>query len=198
MKKVKICGLSKPEDIAIVNRFRPDYCGFIINFPKSHRNVSILELEHLTQLLDASIPAVGVFVNQPVSLVAELLNRRIIDIVQLHGAEDSAYIDHLRSMTTAPIWRAFQIKTAADLSSAAECNADFVLLDAGQGCGQAFDWSLLSDFHRPYALAGGLSMENVHRALSTTATLLDVSGGVETNKRKDAHKIEQFIQSVRS
>ncbi len=197
MKKVKICGLKRPEDIELVNRYKPDYCGFIINFPKSHRNLSPERVRELKQGLSKEIKAVGVFVNQPVEVLAELLEEGTIDIAQLHGTEDRAYIDKLRSLTDKTIWQAFQIRSEDDIMKAMASEADFVLLDAGQGSGEVFDWSGLKLVTRPFGLAGGLKAENLPEALTTEAVLLDVSGGVETEKFKDEEKVRNFIEEVR-
>lgn len=196
-KLVKICGLKRQIDIEYVNKCKPDFVGFIINFPKSHRNLKPEQVKELTQELDKGITKVGVFVNQPVELVAELLNTNVIDIVQLHGKEDNDYIEQLRQMTTNKIWQAIIVRQEDDLAKAEASKADLVLLDAGQGSGQVFDWTLLAKLNRKFALAGGLNLENLQDALHTDAVLLDVSGGVETDNFKDLEKIQKFINTIR-
>lgn len=198
MKKVKICGLFGEEDIEIVNRVKPDYCGFVINFPKSHRNVSPETVKILRSALCDAVTPVGVFVNQPAEFVAKLLNDRAISVAQLHGDEDENYLATLRKLTGKPIWQAFRVRSDADLERATASSADFVLLDAGQGEGKVFDWSKLSGFPRIFGLAGGLQSSNLDDALKTGAALLDVSGGVETEKRKDAKKITEFVEKIRN
>ena len=74
--------------------------------------------------------------------------------------------------------------------------ADLVLLDAGQGTGQAFDWALLSGITRPFALAGGLNPENIPAAMQTGAILLDVSSGAETDRKKDPQKIQTIVRMI--
>ncbi|MGM9522471.1 MAG: phosphoribosylanthranilate isomerase [Oscillospiraceae bacterium] len=197
MTRVKICGLSRPPDIEAVNRIRPDYCGFVIDFPKSRRNVSPETASALRAGLSTDIVPVGVFVDKPVEAVAELLNAGIISVAQLHGGEDSSYIASLRRLASGTVWQAFQIRTREDAARAAESAADFVLLDAGQGAGKAFDWELIDGFPRPFGLAGGLNIENLPGALCTRAALLDVSGGVETGGVKDPAKIAAFVAAVR-
>ena len=195
--KVKICGLSRPEDIAAVNTARPDYCGFIVHVPKSRRNVSADTLRALrADLADGIIP-VGVFVNEPVESVADLLESGVLSIAQLHGQEDDAYIAALRARASRPIWQAFQVKSAADIERANRSLADFILLDAGAGGGTAFDWTLLDGVTRPFALAGGLNEHNLSAALQTRATLLDLSSGVETDGYKDFHKIQTVVQTIK-
>ncbi len=198
MKKIKICGLSRPVDIETINLVKPEYCGFIINFPKSRRNVSPEKLRELRSGLSSEVTPVGVFVDQPPEMIAELLNSGVISVAQLHGKEDMEYIARLRKLTIHPIWQAFQIHSKSDVSQAVQSQADLVLLDAGQGEGKSFDWDLLDGFPRDFALAGGLNLENLPDALKTEACLLDVSGGVESDGVKDPEKIRSFIDYVRS
>ena len=96
MVKIKICGLSRPEDIEYVNDGRPDFCGFIIQVPASRRNVTVEQLRRLRESLSERIRAVGVFVNADPALPEALLKEGVIDIAQLHGQEDEAYIERLR------------------------------------------------------------------------------------------------------
>ena len=200
MKKIKICGLFRDEDIQAVNLSKPDFAGFIINFPKSHRNLSLEKLEMLTNQLSSDVKAVGVTVDQPVQMVAELINKKIIDISQLHGHEDNEYIQNLKELIPAgtPIWQAIQIKSLEDVARANRSLADFIILDAGQGAGVTFDWSVLDGIDREYGLAGGINTDNIDKALKTRATLIDVSGGAETEKLKDPSKIHMIIERVRS
>lgn len=195
--KVKICGLRRPEDIAAVNAAQPDYCGFIVNYPKSRRSVSWDELPRLSALLSPQIVPVGVFVNQSTALIAELLQSGIISVAQLHGREGNAEIDALRGQTGAPVWKAFQVHSPADIEQASRSHADLVLLDAGQGGGTVFDWSLLEGMERPFALAGGLTVENIPKALRTNAVLLDVSSGAETGGQKDPQKIQTIVSMIK-
>lgn len=197
VKKIKICGLKRPEDIDYVNRLNPDYIGFIINFPSSHRSLSPLEVAALKSKLSKDITPVGVFVDEKVQVVAELLNSGIIETAQLHGKEDADYIRALRKLTEKTIWQAFQIKSEEDVNRANESPADFVILDAGQGSGKAFNWVLLEKIGRPFGLAGGLNIDNLPEALKTKAALLDVSGGVETEKKKDFEKMKTFLEAAR-
>lgn len=196
--QVKICGLSRLVDIDIVNEERPDYCGFIINYPKSKRSLSPEDLSPLLARLGSHISPVGVFVDQPLDLVAGILNRTKIAVAQLHGKEDNEYIARLRLKTSKPIWQAFEVTGIEDIDRAVNSQADLVLLDAGKGAGLAFDWTLLEGFPRPFALAGGLRLDKLERALRTGASLLDVSSGVESGGKKDPEKVKSFVNLVRS
>ena len=96
MSRIKICGLRRPEDIAAVNEARPDYCGFIVEYPKSRRSIDRATLRELVRGLREKIVPVGVFVNAPKELVAELLEEGTIQIAQLHGQESQEYIQELK------------------------------------------------------------------------------------------------------
>jgi phosphoribosylanthranilate isomerase len=197
--KIKICGLSRPCDIQYVNEAKPDYCGFIVNFPKSHRNVSPDTVRALVANLDPAITPVGVFVNQPVEEVAALLRDGTVKVAQLHGSEDDAYIASLRAMVPGcEIWRAFKVRTPEDVAAANSSPADLVLLDNGAGTGETFDWSLTSLCTRPFLLAGGLTPENLAQALTQARPLgADLSSGVETDKVKDRTKVLAAVKAVR-
>ena len=198
MTKIKICGLFRPCDIEAVNAARPDYCGFIINFPKSHRNVSPDQVRALRAGLAEGITPVGVFVNQPVEEMAALLNDGTISIAQLHGQEDEACIAALRAATGGkPVWKAFKIRSEADVAAARASSADLVILDNGYGTGQVFDWSLAGGIDRPFLLAGALTPENIQDAITQLHPFgLDISSGVETEKKKDPQKILAAVQAA--
>ena len=206
MTKIKLCGLTRPCDIEAANAIKPDYIGFVFA-PKSKRYVSPKNAAILRKKLDPTILAVGVFVNEEPETVADLLRRNIIDIAQLHGSEDEAYIRRLRRLTDRPVMKAFRIETPSDLERAQNCSADLILLDSGSGgTGTVFDWKLLSSgdtntriFSRPYFLAGGLTSENVRQAISCLSPYaVDISSGIETNGKKDASKMAALVQAVRS
>lgn len=199
MTKIKICGLFRPCDIEYVNAARPDWCGFIINFPKSHRNCAPDQVRALRRGLDSAVTPVGVFVDQPVEAVAELLNDGTISVAQLHGHEDAAYIAALRAAAPGrPVWKAFKVRGPEDLTAANASPADLVILDNGYGTGETFDWSLAGGVTRPYLLAGGLTPENIPDAIRRLHPYgLDISSGVETEKKKDFVKIQAAVAAAR-
>jgi phosphoribosylanthranilate isomerase len=196
--KIKLCGMFRQEDIAAVNEARPDFCGFIVDFPRSKRNVSPERAEELASGLDAAIQPVGVFVDEPVEAVARLA-KSFLSVVQLHGHEDEEYIRELRKLVDIPIWQAFKVRSAEDLSAARKSTADRVLLDSGAGSGRTFDWALLSDIGRPYVLAGGLGPENVAGAVELLHPwAVDMSSGIESDGVKDPAKMRAAVAAVRS
>ena len=197
MTKIKLCGLSRPCDIEMVNALNPEYIGFVFT-PKSKRYVSPEKASELKKLLSPSIKAAGVFVNAPQNEILELVHSGIIDIIQLHGTEDAAYIRQLRELTDAPIIQAFRMKTEADIFLAKQSSADYILLDSGAGTGMTFNWQLIQDVKRPYFLAGGLNPDNVRNAIQKlTPFAVDVSSGIETEGFKDKEKMTAFVTTVR-
>lgn len=204
MLKVKICGLTRTEDIAAVNAAKPDYIGFV--FAQSRRRVSPEAAKELRALLNPAICAVGVFVNERAGEVAGLVRDGVIDAVQLHGDEDAAYIRALRDLLPreTPVIKAVRVRDAAQILRADALPCNYLLLDtydpaAVGGVGKTFDWRLVPSGIKPYFLAGGLSCENVARAARACAPCcVDVSGGVETEGKKDAGKIERFVRLARS
>lgn len=207
MTKIKICGLSRREDIESVNMVSPDYIGFIMGFPKSHRNITIERAKTLRAGLKEGIQVVGVFVDAEISMIVDACAQKVIDVIQLHGREDIRYIERLKAVLAsvevqAKIIKAIQVKSKEDLTLIKEVPADMILLDAGMGDGKLFSqeqMELLKSVNRDYFLAGGLNPENVSELLESLHPFgVDVSSGVETEKKKDRKKIRRFVQNVRN
>lgn len=196
MTRIKMCGLRRAEDIAAANELKPDYVGFVF-FPGSRRYIPPEEARKLRAALLPGIRPVGVFVDEKPETVAALLEEGIVDMAQLHGHEDEAYLARLRRLTAAPLIRAFRVREIGDIGQAEASSADAVLLDAGAGDGKTFDWGLLRDMGRPYFLAGGLDPGNVAFAVRELHPFaVDVSSGIETDGFKDIVKMRAFIQAV--
>ena len=197
MTKIKLCGLTRPEDIRTANTLKPEFIGFVFA-PQSKRYISPRQARELNALLSPQIRAVGVFVDEEIETVAQLLNDGIIDLAQLHGSEDDVYLQKLRARTDKPILQAFRITSEQDVQQAEHSPANHILLDAGAGTGTVFDWSLLRQIRRPYFLAGGLGPDNVERALELLHPYgVDVSSGIETDGVKDPEKMAAFVAAVR-
>jgi phosphoribosylanthranilate isomerase len=205
--RVKMCGLFRDEDISYANEVKPDYIGFVF-YPKSHRYVSVEKAQSLKARLDPEIKAVGVFVDSDISFIKELVAKNIIDIVQLHGHEDSNYIHELRKSIDNPdiyIIQAIVIKNETDILRLPqndfmdnEFSADYYLVDSGMGSGSSFNWDLLKEHNGKIFLAGGLNTENIAKALSTVKPFaVDVSSGIETDRIKDFDKMKKFISLVK-
>ena len=196
MTKIKLCGLSRRCDIEAANALMPDYVGFVFA-EGSKRRVTPAQARALKNALSPRIRAVGVFVDEAPETVAGLLADGTVEIAQLHGREDEAWLARLRRLTAAPVIRAFRVRGAADIRRAEASRADAVLLDAGAGEGKTFDWELLREMGRPYFLAGGLNPGNVASAVRALRPYaVDVSTGIETDGRKDIVKMRAFMQAV--
>lgn len=196
--KIKICGLSREEDMEYANQITPDYIGFVFWEP-SRRYVTHERAAELRRLLKPEIPAVGVFVDAPPEEIGSLLEEGVIDMAQLHGSETEEDIRYLQAVTGKPVIKAVKVKSRFDVEAWLDSQADYLLFDSGMGSGEAFDWNLLTDIPREFFLAGGLNPENLRQAAETVRPYaVDLSSGVETGGVKDKVKMQQAVTAVRS
>ena len=196
MTKIKLCGMMRDCDIDYANEAMPDYVGFI--FADTRRRISREQARSFRGQLKKEITAVGVFVDEPVEMVAQLFKRGAIDVAQLHGHEDEGYLARLRALCAAPCIQAFRVQGPQDIARAEASSADLVLLDNGQGTGETFDWSLVQEVCRPFLLAGGLTPQNVTAAIEAVHPWgVDMSTGIETNRIKDPDKIKAAVAAAR-
>lgn len=202
--KIKICGLYREDDIKAVNEARPDWGGFIIDVPFSHRSVCASRAKQLISNLSDDIKPVGVFFDNEPENIVNAVQEAGFSIVQLHGSENDEVISQIRELLderslVCSIWKAFKIESEDDIALAQESKADVVLLDGGTGEGRVFNWDLCSSIERPFIIAGGLEPNNIPDALRETgAFACDLSSGVETNKLKDPEKIIRAVEAARS
>ena len=216
--KVKMCGISKVETISAVVESKPDYMGLV--FAPSKRQVTVDQAKTLVEELhkqytkrynngteqsnNDEIKTVGVFVNETLDNLVTIAKETNLDAVQLHGDEDEAFIQSLKERTNVGVWKAVQIRSAADAEAWIDSSADMLLFDAYHkdergGTGEVFDWSCLDEFERPFILAGGIDSTNVARAIRTVRPYgIDISSGIETDGVKDNEKIKAFTNIVRT
>ena len=213
MQKIKLCGMMKPCDIEYANRVKPDLVGFI--FANTRRKISPAQAKQFRKALDAEIPAVGVFVNEDISVITSLVQDGCIDMIQLHGEEDADYIRRLREICDVPVIKAVKVQTVEQIRQAAALPVDYLLLDTYRkgvlgGTGEVFDWGLLREakaaagdtaegelFGKPYFLAGGLHAGNLREAAALGSYGLDISSGIETDGSKDFTKMVEVMELVR-
>lgn len=194
--KIKICGLFQSDDIDYVNEAKPDYIGFV--FAKSKRQVDLHQAQLLKARLDSQIKAVGVFVNSSIEEIVELVDKKIIDVIQLHGDESNLYIKQLKRYIDVPIIKAIKVKQASDLDNL-NYDVDYYLLDNKiSGSGESFDWSVIKDLDKPFFLAGGIDLNNIEKAVQIRCFGLDVSSGAETNGIKDRNKIIEIVRRIKN
>ena len=150
------------------------------------------------------IKTVGVFVNETVENLLKIAEEVKLDVIQLHGDEDETFIQSLKECTNVEVWKAVQVRSAADAEKWIDSSADMLLFDAYHkdergGTGEVFDWSSLDAFERPFMLAGGMDSTNVARAIRTVRPYgIDISSGIETEGVKDDEKIKAFTHIVRT
>ena len=198
MVKIKICGLKRLEDIEIVNKYMPDYMGFV--FADTKRKVSHELARQLKDKLDPKIISVGVFVDAPKEEIVELFENGTIEMAQLHGLESEDYIKDLKAMTDNRliVIKAIEMSQDTDLLKYDSSNADYLLLDSGKGSGKTFDWRLIrKDLKKEFFLAGGLNSQNISRAIHEfDPYAVDLSSSVETNGYKDELKIKKVMEAI--
>jgi phosphoribosylanthranilate isomerase len=195
--KIKICGLSRQQDIEYANRVHPDYIGFVF-YEKSRRRIDRAKAVELKKNLLPEILAVGVFVDAPCEEIIGLLEDGVIDIAQLHGEESEEDIRYIQAVTHKPVIKAVKVRDRYDVEAWLDSAADDLLFDSGMGSGVAFDWSLMDGVERDFFLAGGLHEGNLAQALERLAPYaVDLSSGVETEGTKDFEKMRAVTDLVR-
>ena len=209
--KIKMCGISKVETIPAIIDAKPDYMGLV--FAPSKRQVTVEQAKTLVEELhkqyavrynSETIKAVGVFVNETVENLLKIAEEVKLDVIQLHGDEDESFIQILKEQSNVEVWKAVQVRSAADAEKWIDSSADMLLFDAYHkdergGTGEVFDWSSLDEFERPFMLAGGIDSTNVARAIRTVRPYgIDISSGIETNSVKDDEKMKAFTNIVRT
>ena len=198
MVKVKICGIRRMEDIEIVNRYKPDYIGFV--FADSKRRVSHDLAYELKLNLDSDIISVGVFVDASLDEILKLFEEGVIEMAQLHGSESEEYILTLKEKTNSElkIIKAIEMSEDVDLLEYNNSYADYLLLDSGKGSGKTFDWSLIeSDLNKEFFLAGGLDISNISDAIKEfDPYAIDLSSSLEVDGFKDESKIKELMEAI--
>ena len=225
--KVKMCGISNVETIPAIIDAKPDYMGLV--FAPSKRQVTVEQAKTLVEELykqnvvgnnseveqtepvtsldtasSETIKTVGVFVNETIENLLKIAEEVKLDVIQLHGDEDESFIQILKEQSNVEVWKAVQVRSAADAEKWIDSSADMLLFDAYHkdergGTGEVFDWSSLDAFERPFMLAGGIDSTNVARAIRTVRPYgLDISSGIETEGVKDDEKMKAFTNIVRT
>jgi len=210
--RVKICGLTRPEDVEAAIRYGANYLGFIVE-AKSKRKLSVSEAARLAAPAKGIVPRVAVTVNADDEVLRRIMTHMAPDYIQCHGDESVNRVAEIAQRFHVKTVKAIPVSSSADMVTAEQYAgvADFILYDAkppkGQdvvrgGHGLSFDWNILTQAPLPklWALAGGLTPETAAEAISQThAPILDVSSGVEVSAGiKDARKIQAFMKAIRT
>lgn len=204
--RAKICGITRVQDIEAAIKAGADAIGLVF-YPPSPRNVSVEQAKALIRQVPAYVQVIGLFVNATADEIGRILSDIPLDVLQFHGDEPPELCQQIAAQYQRRWYKAIQVKPDLDLKaqvcSYRQAGASAVLLDAWHpelkgGTGHQFDWSIFPNLDLPLILAGGLTPENVERAIDITgAFAVDVSGGVEAAKGiKDQQLIERFMQGV--
>lgn len=200
--RIKICGLTRDQDVHNAVTEGADALGFVLYAP-SPRAVTAEQAAQLIKKVPAFVTTVALFVNESAEEIQRALSICPFDLLQFHGDESPEFCRQFNR----PYMKAIRVRSADDIHSAVQQYPDTkaLLLDAyvenlPGGTGQAFDWRLIPQLSVPWVLAGGLNSTNVADAINqVTPFAVDISGGVEASKGiKDRQKIQEFISEVRN
>lgn len=201
MSLIKFCGLFRDDDIAYVNKLKPDFIGFV--FAESRRKISIEKSLHLKSMLDKNIKSVGVFLNNTYDEIVNICSQNIIDIIQIHGNISDEFINEIKLKTNIPVILAANITEVNNILALEKSKADYVLLDSKKaGSGRQFDYNLLNQalkngFTRQYFIAGGININNIEEVMKYNPYCIDISSGIEKDGIKDYYLMEEIIKKIK-
>lgn len=201
--RIKVCGITEPEDARVAVAAGADGLGFIF-VPQSPRHIDPDMVRKITRELPPLVDAVGVFVDEEMEVVEEIMQYCCLSFIQLHGSETPEYCEKI----SCRVMKSFSIGTGTkneDFAPYAEAVSGFLLdtyhKDMAGGTGLTFDWQLLEHIKPPgpFVLAGGLTPDNVGDAIRQVKPFaVDVNSGVEYQPgRKDPDKLSSFVHAVR-
>lgn len=203
MTKIKICGVTNKIDAVNAATLGVDMLGFVF-YKKSKRYVEPKTAEDIANELPPGIMKVGVFVDEEKEKVLKIAEDVLLDSLQFHGSETPEYCNFFKDKYK--VIKAFRLKDKEDLADINDYDVDYYLLDTYKpdtpgGTGVTFDWKILKDFEflRPVILSGGLTSDNVGRAIREVVPFgVDVSSGVEAEPgKKDLNLMKKFVEYVR-
>ena len=198
--KLKVCGLSNSEGIKTCVRYNVNFCGFILNYSKSHRFISFEKAKKLLDIDKNQTDFVGVLVN-PTLKELEKFSKLNLDYFQLYGQYDNKSLINIKNRFRKKIIITIQVKNRDDIETykKVEDGADIILWDSTgyeKSLGWKHNWIKDIKTKREKMIAGNITIDKLND-LSRFADIVDVSGALETNKVKDIKKIKEFIISVK-
>jgi phosphoribosylanthranilate isomerase len=197
----KICGLSTSEQVKTCIEYGANFCGFILNYPKSHRYISYDKAVELTNIDKQKTKFVGVLVN-PKSDELEIFSKLNLDYFQIYGDYNSAEIKDIKKKYKKKVIMVIQVKSKKDVLEYKKFEgiADIILWDSSgleQSLGWNFDWIKSIPQNISKMLAGNININDVGY-ISELTDIVDVSGALETNKVKDINKIKNFLNKIKN
>ena len=198
--KVKVCGLSTAKQVKTCVELGANYCGFILNYPKSHRYIQLEKAKELTNIKKKNTEYVGVLVN-PKNKELEKFSKLNIDYFQIYGNFNEQFISKIKSKYKKKIIVAIQVKKEEDVFNYKKFEkvADIILWDSSgleNSISWNFEWIKLIPNNVIKMIAGNINMDKLEKIFKL-ADIVDVSGALETNKVKDISKIKNFLDNLR-
>ena len=198
--KVKVCGLSTAQQVKTCVDLGANYCGFILNYPKSHRFIQLEKAKELTSIKKKDTKYVGVLVN-PKNEELEKFSRLNIDYFQIYGNYNEKIISHIKLKFNKKIIVAIQVKKKKDILNYKQFEkvADIILWDSSGfelSLDWNFDWIKSIENNVTKMIAGNINIDKLEKIFNL-ADIVDVSGALETNKVKDISKIKNFLNSLK-
>ena len=198
--KLKVCGLSNPVEVEICVRLNVDYCGFILNYPKSHRYISLEKAKMLTNIKKKKTNFVGVLV-EPTLEELNKFSELDLDYFQLYGNLNSKKLKEIKEKYNKKIITSIQVKKRSDIDKykLIEKSSDIILWDSS-GYEESISWNYR--WLEPVSIkvekmvAGNITIDKI-QDLKGLADIIDVSGALETNKVKDINKIKEFTNEIK-
>ena len=198
--KLKVCGLSNPIEVETCININVSFCGFILNYPKSHRHISYERAVNLLNISKKKIQNVGVLVNPSLSEL-EKFSKLDLDYFQLYGQYDNNSLTNIKKKFQKKIITTIQVKhkSDVDLYKMVEDQSDIILWDSTgyeKSLGWSHNWIKNVKIKGEKMIAGNITKDKL-TDLSKLADIVDVSGALETNKVKDISKIKEFIIHIK-
>jgi phosphoribosylanthranilate isomerase len=198
--KLKVCGLSNPKEVETCVSRHVDYCGFILNYPKSHRYISLEKAKKLTNINKSKTKYVGVLVN-PTEEELIKFSKLNLDYFQLYGNYDSNKLKKLKEKFKKKIITTIQVKNKDDINKykLVESGSDIILWDSSgyeESLSWDYNWLKSIPVKTKKMIAGNITIDKLEN-LVELADIVDVSGALETNKVKDINKIKKFTNKIK-
>ena len=197
--KLKVCGLSNPIEVGTCVSHHVDYCGFILNYPKSHRYISLEKAKKLTNINKGNTKYVGVLVS-PTEEELITFSKLNLDYFQLYGNYDSNKLKKLKEKFKKKIITTIQVKNKDDVNKykLVESDSDIILWDSSgyeESLSWDYNWLKSIPVKTKKMIAGNITIDKLED-LVELADIVDVSGALERNKVKDINKIKKFIDKI--
>jgi phosphoribosylanthranilate isomerase len=198
--KLKVCGLSNPLEVETCVSTEVEYCGFILNYPKSHRFISLDKAKNLTKIKKAKSKFVGVLV-KPTEHELVLFSKLNLDYLQLYGNYDAEELKRIKDKFKKKIITSIQVENKEDIDKykSIESESDIILWDSSgyeESLSWNYKWLKSISVKVDKMIAGNITIDKLEN-LAGLADIVDVSGALETNKVKDINKIKKFAAEIK-